>query len=52
VNFETTGPVEVEITRANNVMVRECQLALPAVKKLETELAATRKRPERAGKRT
>lgn len=29
-------------------MAREYQLALPAVKKLEAELAATRKRLERA----
>ena len=35
----------------NKVMAREYQLALPAVKKLEAELAATRKRLERAGKR-
>jgi hypothetical protein len=34
----------------NKVMAREYQLGLPAVKKLEAELAATRKRLERAGK--
>ena len=38
-------------TLPNKVMAREYQLALPAVKKLEAELAATRKRLERAGKR-
>ncbi len=37
-------------TLPNKVMAREYQLALPAVKKLEAELAATRKRLERAGK--
>lgn len=31
-------------TLPNNVMAREYQLALPAAKKLEAELAATRKR--------
>jgi predicted nuclease of restriction endonuclease-like (RecB) superfamily len=36
-------------TLPNKVMAREYQLVLPAVKKLETELAATRKRLERAG---
>lgn len=35
----------------NKVMAREYQLALPAVKKLEAELAETRKRLERAGKK-
>lgn len=35
-------------TLPNKVMAREYQLALPAVKKLEAELAATRKRLERA----
>jgi predicted nuclease of restriction endonuclease-like (RecB) superfamily len=34
-------------TLPNKVMAREYQLALPAVKKLEAELAATRKRLER-----
>jgi len=38
-------------TLPNKVMAREYQLALPAVKKLEAELAATRKRLERAGRR-
>lgn len=38
-------------TLPNKVMAREYQLALPAVKKLEAELAATRKRLERAGKK-
>ncbi len=38
-------------TLPNKVMAREYQLALPAAKKLEAELAATRKRLERAGKR-
>lgn len=37
-------------TLPNKVMAREYQLALPAVKKLEAELAETRKRLERAGK--
>jgi hypothetical protein len=36
-------------TLPNKVMAREYQLALPAVKKLQAELAATRKRLERAG---
>ena len=35
----------------NKVMAREYQLALPAVKKLEAELAATRKRLERVGRK-
>jgi hypothetical protein len=38
-------------TLPNKVMAREYQLALPAVKKLEAELAATRKRLERVGKK-
>jgi hypothetical protein len=38
-------------TLPNKVMAREYQLALPAVKKLEAELAATRKRLECAGKK-
>lgn len=38
-------------TLPNKVMAREYQLALPAVKKLEAELAATRKRLERAGRK-
>jgi predicted nuclease of restriction endonuclease-like (RecB) superfamily len=38
-------------TLPNKVMAREYQLALPAAKKLEAELAATRKRLERAGKK-
>ncbi len=37
-------------TLPNKIMAREYQLALPAVKKLEAELAATRKRLEREGK--
>lgn len=37
-------------TLPNKVMVREYQLALPAVKKLEAELAETRTRLERAGR--
>lgn len=37
-------------TLPNKVMAREYHLALPAVKKLEAELAATRKRLERAGR--
>lgn len=37
-------------TLPNKVMAREYQLALPAVKKLEAELAETRKRLERVGK--
>lgn len=37
-------------TLPSKVMAREYQLALPAVKKLQAELAATRKRLERAGK--
>ena len=36
-------------TLPNKVMAREYQLALPAAKKLEAELAATRKRLERKG---
>jgi predicted nuclease of restriction endonuclease-like (RecB) superfamily len=35
----------------NKVMAREYRLALPAVKRLEAELTATRKRLERAGKK-
>ena len=38
-------------TLPNKVMAREYQLALPAVKKLEAELAATQKRLERAAKK-
>ena len=38
-------------TLPNKVMVRERQIALLAVKNLETKLAATRKRLERTGKR-
>jgi predicted nuclease of restriction endonuclease-like (RecB) superfamily len=37
-------------TLPNKVMAREYQLALPAVKKLEAELAETRKRLERTGR--
>jgi hypothetical protein len=36
-------------TLPSKVMAREYQLALPAVKKLEAELASTRKRLEQAG---
>lgn len=38
-------------TLPNKVMAREYRLALPAVKKLEAELAATRKRLERVGRK-
>jgi predicted nuclease of restriction endonuclease-like (RecB) superfamily len=39
-------------TLPSKIMAREYQLALPAVKKLEAELAATRKRLERVGRTT
>ena len=35
----------------NKVMAREYQLALPATKRLEAELSATRRRLERAGRK-
>ena len=38
-------------TLPNKVMAKEYQLAFPELKRLETELRATRRRLERAGKR-
>ena len=38
-------------TLPNKVMVREYQLALPELKRLEAELTATRRRLERAGRK-